>query len=136
MYKYTVFFLTLLACVQSPLLAQTASAPETAPEPGKIIFYRPKKAKGAAIRFNIDLNGQPMGSLSNGQILEKTLEPGEHSFAVREPSLDGQDYLLIMVEPGSVHYVKCEIKWGWPAGRPKFEKVSQTLGESAVSGLR
>jgi len=122
--------------INTPMVAQTASAPEAVPEPAKVVFYRPKKAKGAAIRFNIEMNGRPLGSLSNGQVMEKALEPGEHSFSVRGPSLDGQDYLLLVVEPGSVHYVNCEIKWGWPAGRPKFELVPQKQGEAAVSKLR
>jgi len=136
MNKKLVLILTLVACYAHPIWAETAEDSELDAQPGKVVFYRLKKAKGAAIRFNIEEGGKPMGSLSNGQVLERSLEPGEHSFAVRGPSLDGQDYLSVSVSPGGVYYVKCEIKWGWPAGRPKFELVSESVGKDATAKLK
>ncbi|MEX0330829.1 MAG: hypothetical protein AB3N64_05340 [Puniceicoccaceae bacterium] len=136
MMNKSIFFLSLIAFLTTPVIAETMASSEDTDEPGKIVFYRPKKAKGAAIRFNIEDQGRPMGSLSNGQVFERTVEPGEHYFSVRGPSLDGQDFLSVYIQPGEVVYIRCVIKWGWPAGRPKFEQVPETEGEAAVSRLR
>ncbi len=111
----------------------TADFPAVKPDKGLIIFYRVKKMKGAAIRFEIsDSSKGSIGSLSNDTKIHKDLDPGNHTFTVRTPSVDGQDSITITAEAGKIYYVKGEILWGWPAGRPKFSQMS---GSEALSDL-
>lgn len=112
-------------------IAISDSTPAAQPDKGQVIFYRPSRAKGAAIRFQIqDGSKESIGALSNGAIIRKDLEPGSHTFTVRAPSVDGSDSITLNVEAGKVYYVKGEILWGWPAGRPKFSRVSDSEAQT------
>ncbi|UCE88999.1 MAG: hypothetical protein JSW10_11940 [Pseudomonadota bacterium] len=105
----------------------TANLPAAKPDKGLVVFYRMSRAKGAAIRFEInDAARGSIGLLSNGTILHQDLEPGNHTFTVRSPSVDGQDSITLNAEAGQTYYVKGEILWGWPAGRPKFSRMPES----------
>jgi hypothetical protein len=109
-----------------------ASVPSTKPDKGLVVFYRLKKAKGAAIRFEIsDASAKSIGNLSNGSMVYEYLEPGQHTFRARSPSVDGSDSITLDVSVGDVYYVQGEILWGFPAGRPKFSQkpASQALAD-------
>lgn len=109
-----------------------ASVPSTKPDKGLVVFYRLKKAKGAAIRFEItDASAKSIGNLSNGSMVYEYLEPGQHTFRARSPSVDGSDSITLDVAVGDVYYVQGEILWGLPAGRPKFalRTESQALAD-------
>ena len=132
-------FVILLFIVLSgfSLPAFSADLPAVKPDKGLIVFYRVKKMKGAAIRFEInDSSKGSIGFLSNGTKIHKDLEPGNHTFTVRAPSVDGQDSITINVEAGKIYYVKGEILWGWPAGRPKFFRMSDSEAQSDLAKMK
>ncbi len=107
--------------------APAADVPEAKPDQGLIVFYRIKRAKGAAMRFQITANnGASVGDLSNGTMLYQYFEPGQITFDVSTPSVAGSDLLTIDVVAGETYYVRGEILWGWPAGRPKFSRTSDS----------
>lgn len=123
-----------LVCFASPAVSDTETSANT--NNGTIVFFREKKAKGAAIRFSInDHAGAVIGSLSNGTVIRKELAPQEYTFTVRSPSVDGQDSITVKVTPGTTIYIKGEILWGWPAGRPKFTLTPESEAQSFVSKL-
>jgi len=102
-----------------------------------IIFYRVKNRKGAAIRFQItDSTKGSIGSLSNATKIYKDLEPGNYTFTVRTPSFSGQDSITINAEAGKIYYVKGEIIWGWPTGRPKFSQMSDSQAASDLAKIK
>ncbi len=134
--------LTLLAFVPvflAPLLIVptfAASIPEAQADKGLVVFYRSKKAKGSAMRFQIsDGGGVSIGNLSNGSTFHVYLEPGQHSFNVRSPSLDGSDSVTLNLVAGETYFLQGEILWGWPTGRPKFNQVSEAAAISAIKKL-
>lgn len=115
--------------------AQAADIPAAKSGQGLIVFYRPRRAKGAAIRFEINNNGRQLGNLSNGGIIFQAVAPGQHSFAVSSPSVGGQDLITLSVAAGQTVFVQSEIRFGWPAGRAKFNSVSETQGRAEVSKM-
>ena len=118
-------------------LGISADLPVVKPDKGLIIFYRVKNRKGAAMRFEItDSAKGSIGFLSNGTNIHKYLEPGNHTFTVRTPSVSGQDSITINAEAGQIYYVKGEIIWGWPTGRPKFSQMSDSEAQSDLAKMR
>ena len=119
--------MTIVATVILPVThAPVALAQEAGPDQGLVVFTRASSFKGKAIRFNIEQDGRPIGQLLSGTTLEVPLPPGNYTFSVRAPSLDGQDVINISVEAGKTYHVTGEILWGWPAGRPKFGGVAES----------
>jgi hypothetical protein len=102
---------------------------------GLVVLYRMSKAKGAAVRFNMTSNSGFSGSLTNGSWMFEQLEPGEYTYSVSSPSLDGQDSITVNVAAGQTCYLKGEIKWGWPAGRTKFSLQSEASGQTELEKL-
>ena len=130
----SLFILALLIALNAiPIPALSDNTPMAQPENGQVVFYRPSRAKGAAIRFEIhDSSKGSIGALSNGTVIRKDLEPGGYTFSVRAPSVNGSDSITLHVEAGKVYYVKGEILWGWPAGRPKFTRMSGTEAQKEL----
>ena len=118
-------------------LALSEDTPAVQSEKAQVVFYRPSRAKGAAIRFQIEDSAKgSIGALSNGAVVRKDLEPGSHTFTVRAPSVDGSDSITLNVVAGEVYYVKGEILWGWPAGRPKFSRMSDSEAQADLGKMK
>lgn len=133
--SFLVVGTVLFSAVCNPALSD--GTPAAQPDKGQVIFYRPSRAKGAAIRFQInDSSKGSIGALSNGTVIRRDLEPGSHTFTVRAPSVDGSDSITLNVEAGKVYYVKGEILWGWPAGRPKFSRMSDSEGRADLATMK
>ena len=116
--------------------AHSATVPAAKPDQGLVVFYRVKKAKGKAMRFQIsDSSARSIGNLSNGSMFHIYLDPGQHTFDVRAPSVDGSDLITLDVVAGETYYVQGEILWGWPAGRPKFSNVMESQALSDIRKL-
>lgn len=133
-----VVILALGACssTRTSSTSPAASVPEAKPGMGQVVFYRLNKAKGKAIRFEItDAAKGSIGALSAGAVIRHDLEPGSHTFTVRAPSVDGQDIVNVNIEAGQTQYVRGKILWGWPAGRPKFEHVSESTAKAELAKL-
>jgi len=123
----------IIALLAPPMSGASALAAQAGPGEGLVIFHRASSMKGKAIRFNLEQNGIPVGQLLSGSTIELRLEPGNYVFSVSAPSLDGTDVLHLNVEAGRTYNVEGKILWGWPAGRPKFGQVSQSMAVSAAA---
>ena len=135
MNRWTTLFVLSLAVVSSviwPDWAMSATVPEANPEKGLVIFYRPKKFSGGAIRFNVNHAEGSLGVLNSGTMVYGYFEPGQRQFWSQVIS---QDSITINVKAGSVYFVKGDAKMGIYAGRPKFEQVDEATGRAAVSKL-
>lgn len=110
----------------------TAVAQEAGPGEGLLILSREDKFAGKGIRFNMDINGQPMQLLA-GNTIRVALPVGTHTISVWSPSLDGQDSVTIDVQEGWTYYVEGYVRWGYPAGRAKFRNVSESPPEGGQS---
>lgn len=115
-----------------PTPAVPATITEADPEEGLVVFYRPKRMGGSAIRFNVNHSEGSLGVLNNGAVLYRYFEPGQHQFWSQVIS---QDSIMINVEAAKVYFVKGEAKMGVVAGRPKFGQVDQATGRAEVAKL-
>ena len=121
MVKSKVISLSILFCL---IFAFDSIAQDYRAEEGKakVVFYRKKKFSGSAIKFSIQDSKRTYGDLKNGDVLEISVEPGEHTFYSR---VFREDVITLNVEEGKVYYVKTTIQIGLYAGRPKFEQVNE-----------
>jgi len=94
------------------------------PEDGKglVVFYRQKKFSGGAIKFSVKDTEKNYGQLTNGSVINISVDPGEHTFFSQVISSDA---ITVKVEEGNVYYVKATVKTGAIAGRPKFKQVEE-----------
>ena len=131
----TVFAAVFIATVtmagwSSPVAAVTV--PEAQPDKGLVVFYRPKKTAGSAIRFDVNHAQGSLGSLNNGTMVFRYFEPGSHQFWSQVIAQDG---ITINVEPGQVYFVRGDVKMGIYAGRPNFTLVGDKLGRADIAKL-
>lgn len=57
-----------------------------------------------AIRFEItDASAKSIGNLSNGSMVYEYLEPGQHTFRARSPSVDGSDSITLNVAVSNMY---------------------------------
>lgn len=86
--------------------AFSATVPSAQTDKGLVVFYRVKRAKGAAIRFQItDMSGASVGNLSNGTMIYQYYQPGQKTFDVRTPSVDGSDLITLNIVAGETYFV-------------------------------
>lgn len=63
-----------------PQLANSATIPTLEAGKGLVVFYRPTRFAGGAIRFNVNYAGGSLGVLGSGTMLYRHLEPGQYQF--------------------------------------------------------
>lgn len=129
------YVLAILGVLSLPGLALGAEPPALEAGKGQVILYRVGQMKGAAVKFNYRGTSGFAGNLPNGSWAYEQVDPGSYTYWVSSPSIDGQDSLVINVAEGQTYYVKCEIKFGWPAGRTKFEPVPEATGRADLAGI-
>ena len=74
--------------------------------------------------------------VSNGKILQNNLGPGDYSFSIRSPSVDGRGSNTVNIEAGKMYYVKGEVLIGWADGRPKFTRMSDTQAQADLAKMK
>lgn len=123
---------TILASTGWSGSANATTVPAVQPDKGLVIFYRPKKTAGSAIRFNVNHPQGSMGSLNNGTMLYQYFEPGVLQFWSQVISQDG---ITLNIEAGKTYFVRGDVQMGVFAGRPKFTPVDEARGRTDVSKL-
>lgn len=106
--KTTLFALAL--CFGLNASAQDAAAPEAEPAAeaapaatGRIIFFRPKKFAGGAVKFKVREGEDVLGKLGSGTFFAVDVPAGTHSYYAKSEGKD--DTLVMEVEPGETYYV-------------------------------
>lgn len=124
---------TLTACVggqEAGTVMQTGSSFEAPAGKALVVFYRPASFAGGAIRFHVQHADGPVGQLTSGAVLQKVVNPGEHSFWAQAIS---QDAISIQARASQTYYVRGDVRMGIYAGRPKFTQVSETTALQDMS---
>lgn len=120
------------ASLMWPVPVPTASIPEVVPDKGLVVFYRPRRMTGAAITFSVDHVQGSLGILTNGSVLYKYFEPGQHTFYSQVLSGDS---VMINVEAGRAYFVQGLAKMGVAVARPGFMQVDEATGRAAISAI-
>ena len=124
-----VFIPVAAAC----LLSVGCSRPVTQPKPGiitpaviaaigpvlegtsKVVFYRPKQASGAILRWIVRENGTELGKLANGKYFVLNTTPGKHTYTVHTESSEDTNYEF---EAGNTYFISSSIGMGFFVGHP------------------
>jgi hypothetical protein len=123
----------------APTFAASSSAEATPaviapPAPGKaqIVFWRPDKWFGKAIRCTVRENGKMVGRPGPGRYFILPVEPGAHRFTTKT---EASDALGVELEPDQTFYVKCSMVPGVitynaniaPSSKDEFGAISHKL---------
>lgn len=92
-----------------------------APGMGQVVFFRPGKFVGSAIRCTVREDGKMVGRAGNGKYFVLLATPGPHRFTTKT---EATDTLNVEVEPDETTYVKCAIGMGVMAGRPNLSPAT------------
>jgi hypothetical protein len=103
----------------------TEKAAVTIPAPaagqGQVVFFRPGKFVGSAIRCTVREDGKMLGRTGNGHYFVVSAAPGAHRYTTKT---EATDTLNVEVEPDETTYVKCAIGMGVMAGRPNLSPAT------------
>ncbi|SHJ19437.1 Protein of unknown function [Shimia gijangensis] len=124
---------TLTACMggqEAGTVMQTGSSFEAPAGKALVVFYRPAAFAGGAIRFDVQHTDGSVGQLTSGAVLQKVVNPGEHTFWAQAIS---QDAITIQAQAGQTYYVRGDVRMGIYAGRPQFTQVSETTARQDMS---
>jgi len=119
-------FAAVTALTAVPAVAgDTDKAAVTIPTPaagqGQVVFFRPGKFVGSAIRCTVREDGKMVGRVGNGNYFILPATPGAHRFTTKT---EATDTLNVEVEPDETTYVKCAIGMGVVAGRPNLSPAT------------
>lgn len=119
--------------------ADAASATETAPAAeagsaadaatGRIVFFRPKKFAGGAIRFKVREGDAVLGKLGSGTFFTADVPAGTHTYYAKSEGKD--DTLVMEVEAGETYYVSGTIAMGMFAGQGNLSPSDQAAFDEA-----
>ncbi|MGR3713187.1 MAG: DUF2846 domain-containing protein [Shimia sp.] len=129
------FTVGLVATLAAGSQAIAASIPAPKSGMGLILFYRPRRALAAAIRFQVNTSSAAVGNLSNGSVIAFHAPPGAYTFSVSTPSVAGGDTISVDLQAGQTAFIRADMRAGWPAGRGKFIRMPDEQARSEISKI-
>ncbi len=114
---------------------QAATVPAPKSNMGLIVFYRPRRAMAAAIRFQINTSAAPVGNLANGSMVAFHTPAGSHTFSVSTPSIAGSDSITVDIAAGQTAFVRADMRAGLPAGRGKFIRMDPSTAQGEIARI-
>jgi len=116
----------LSSCATGPAFKKIETIPENM---GLVYIYRPGKAMGAAVSYQVKANGVPIIRLNPGGYYAYLAKPGEIEFSAKTESSSS---ITIDVKPGETYYLKGTIGIGFFVGRPHLVVVTPEVGENEI----
>ncbi len=108
-----------------------ADAKRFSPPPDKANLYLTRTSSlGAAVLFQVYLDGKLSGSVALGTYLLLAVEPGKHQVSVL--TQESQAALTIDAAPGGNYFVNVVPKFGWQHARAGLEELAREDGLKAV----
>lgn len=124
-----------LACAVSSTPGHAAQVPAPRNGQGLIMFYRPRRAMAAAIRFDVNSANGPVGNLSNGSVIAFNAPPGSYTFFVSTPSVAGSNSIAVDIRAGQTAFIRADMRAGWPAGRGKFIRMPDDQARAEIAKI-
>ncbi len=93
-----------------------------------VYIYR-NETIGAAIKMNVELNGQAIGQTAANTYLYKEIPPGKHTFTSKA---ENDSSIEVDAKPGTLLYIWQEVKMGVLSARSKLQLVDQAQGQKGV----
>ena len=102
------------------------------PEKGIVYLYRPGKAVGAAVKTQIQINGQNAGGTKNNSYFKWELEPGRYVFSCF--SRESSPAVEINVEANQHYFIRQDEKLGLTeGGRVTLKQMDENKGKKGVT---
>jgi hypothetical protein len=118
------------ATAGTPVADAAASAePAAAVGTGRIVFFRPKKFAGAALKFKVREGETILGKLGSGSFFTADVPAGVHNYTVKSEGED--DALTLEVEAGETYYVMGSISMGMFVGQGNLAPSDQAAFDDA-----
>lgn len=108
--------------------------PAAAADEAIIYVYREPGMFGAALSWDILVDGESVGTVYQGTYLWHRVSPGEHTVRVRHNSHISER--TIRAEPGREYYIEQRVKGGFWTAFPLLSIVDPDEGSQAVQNLR
>lgn len=108
--------------------------PAAAADEAIIYVYRELGMFGAALSWDILVDGESVGTVYQGTYLWRRVPPGEHTVRVRHNSHVSER--TINAEAGRDYYIQQHVKMGFWSGFPLLTIVDPAEGRQAVRELR
>ena len=131
------------AAVDAPVTEATSSGAFTpavqaaigAPEAGKaqVVFFRPSKFTGGAIKFKVREGEAELGQLGSGRYFVRNIVPGAHAFTVHS---EAKDVTTVELEAGETYFIAGSISMGVMVGRPNLAPSDATAFEAALKKMK
>ena len=93
-----------------------------------VYIYR-NESMGAAIKMNVELDGQVIGQTAANRYLYKEVAPGKHTFVSKA---ENDSSIEIDAAPGTLLYLWQEVKMGILGARSKLQLVEPAQGQKVV----
>lgn len=93
-----------------------------------VYIYR-NESMGAAVKMNVELNGQSIGQTAANTYLYKEVAPGKHTFTSKT---ENDSSVEVDAKPGTLLYIWQEVKMGLLSARSKLQLVDQAQGQKGV----
>jgi len=116
----------LSSCATGPAFKKIETIPENM---GLVYIYRPGKAMGAAVSYQVKANGVPITRLNPGGYYAYLAKPGEIEFSAKTESTSS---ITIDIKPGETYYLKGTVGIGFFVGRPHLVVVTPEVGEKEI----
>lgn len=97
-----------------------------------VYIYR-NESMGAAIKMNVELDGQSIGQTASNTYLYKEVSPGKHTFTSKT---ENDSSIEVDAKPGTLLYIWQEVKMGLISARSKLHLVDQAQGQKGVLETR
>ena len=128
-----VVALALVGCASVPMgdPAQDASLKtfQAAPAGKAGLYVYRNETFGAAVKLNLAVDGQALGSSASKTYFYKELAPGKHTVTSYGENTDTLDFEAIA---GKLYYVWQEVKMGLFAPRTQLHLATEKDGQSGV----
>lgn len=101
----------------------------TVPQDKTGVYIYRNESMGAAIKMNVELDGQSIGQTAANTYLYKEVAPGKHTFTSKA---ENDSSVEIDAAPGTLLYLWQEVKMGILGARSKLQPVDQAQGQKGV----
>jgi hypothetical protein len=97
-------------------------------------FYRINSVVGAAIKYNVHLGDTVICRVGNRW--KQTVKVDKEGLATLWARTESKIELPVDIKFGKEYYIRCSVKMGIVAGRPKLELVDNQTGEQELQSIK
>jgi hypothetical protein len=124
--------LTMSGCASVPMASSMEDAQaklfKTNPDKANLYIYR-NEMMGAAVRMEVDLDGQYIGTNVAQTYIRKEVDPGQHTVVSHA---ENDDALTFNAQRNKNYFIWQEVKMGVLYARTKLTLVTDEIGRAGV----